>query len=282
VLKENNRLPALELRSATVDIGNGVHLYYEECGSGPVLLFVHGLWGSCRFFRAQLSSLSARYRVIALDLRGHGRSSMTLSDQTIPTYARDLRAFINQLGLTTFVAVGWSMGAYVWWDYHLQFGVGGNRGLVVIDQPPSDWQSHEIPNALLSFDTLRTWQFRLQTERNAFIREVIPMMFATPPNVEDFEWIFDEMTRAPEAVATAILVDQSLREYQDVLWSYPVPTLVCAGGRSAQPRAGLELLIQRVRNSALVIFETSGHCLFLEEVEKFNAEVDRFAWPLFT
>jgi non-heme chloroperoxidase len=269
-----------DCQSGSVPVGGGVHLYYVERGSGPTLLLVHGMWGSSLFFHKQLHGLSQRYRVIALDLRGHGRSSMSLSDQTVPAYARDLDAFIRALGLKEFIAVGWSMGAFVWWDYHLQFGVGAVRGLCVIDQPPSDWQSPDIPDALLSMPALRDWHYRLQTERNNLMREIIPMMFAVPPSAEDVAWMFDEMTRAPEAIAAAILIDQSWREYQAMLPEYPVPTLVCGGGRSAQPREGLKMIAQRCPRARLVMFEDNGHCLFLEDAERFNAELDRFAAPL--
>ena len=264
----------------TVHIGSGVHLYYEERGSGPVLVLVHGMWGSSRFFSKQIAGLSAKYRVIAVDLRGHGRSSMTLSDQTVPSYARDLRAFLASLGIDSFVAVGWSMGAFVCWDYFEQFGAAGMKGLVVVDQPPSDWQSPELPGALISAETLRLWNYRLHTERNALIREVIPMMFAAPPEGDELAWMFDEMTRAPEAIAAATLVDQSMREYQNMLWGFPVPMLVCGGGKSAQPRAGLEMIVERATKATLSIFEACGHCLFLEDADRFNAEVDQFASPL--
>lgn len=265
----------------SVDIGSGVQLYYEERGTGPVLLLIHGMWGSSRFFRKQIEGLSSKYRLIAVDLRGHGRSSMTLSDQTVPSYARDIHALIANLGLESFVAVGWSMGAFVCWDYVQQFGAGAMKGLVVVDQPPSDWQSRELPGALISADTLRAWNYRLHTERNALMREVIPMMFARPPEGADLEWMFDEMTRAPEAVAAATLVDQSMREYQGSLWGFSVPMLVCGGGKSAQPRAGLEMIVARASNATLSIFEECGHCLFLEDADRFNAEVDRFAAFIF-
>lgn len=271
-----------QLRVGSIDVGNGVQMYYEELGTGPVLLLVHGLWGSCRFFRRQLESLSAHYRVIAVDLRGHGRSSMTLSGLTVPTYARDLQVFVDQLEVKSFVAVGWSMGAFVWWEYYRKFGIGGVRGLVVIDQPPSDWQSSQIPGALISFETLREWHNKVLTDRNAFMREVVPMMFAQSPVPADLAWMIDEMTRAPEAVAAAILVDQSFREYQDALWGYPVPTLVCHGRLSPQPRAGFDLILERVKKAELVTFESSGHCLFIEEASRFNDYVHRFAWPLLT
>jgi non-heme chloroperoxidase len=263
--------------SATVDIGHGVQLYYEECGCGPVLLLVHGMWGSSRFFRKQMAGLQDRYRVIALDLRGHGRSSMTLAGQTVPGYARDLRAFVTKLQLDEFVGVGWSMGAFVWWDYYMQFGMGGLRGLVNIDQPPSDWRSAQIPNGLLTIDMLRAWHYRLQTDRNEFMREVIPMMFAKRPAPEDIEWMHDEMTRAPEVVAAAEFIDQSLREYQDMLAGYPVPTLACTGAASAQPRAAMEMIVERVRDGRLRVFENCGHCPFLEDAPAFNQCVHEFA-----
>ena len=273
-------MPKPQQKSGSIDVGNDVQMYYEECGAGPVLLLVHGLWGSCRFFHAQLESLSAHYRVIAVDLRGHGRSSMPLSGLTVPTYARDLRVFVEKLGLESFVAVGWSTGVYAWWEYYHAYGTDRVRGLVVIDQPPSHWQSPQIPGALISFETLREWHSRVLTDREAFMREVVPMMFAQPPAPEDLAWMADEMSRAPEAVAAAILVDQSLREYQDALWGYPVPTLICHGRRSPQPRAAFDLILERVKKAELVTFERSGHCLFLEEAALFNEEVHRFAWPL--
>ena len=268
------------MNASTIDIGNGIDLYYEEAGSGPVILFVHGMWGTCRFFRKQMDELKSKYRVIALDLRGHGRSSMTLDHQAVPVYARDLRAFIEKLRLENFVGVGWSMGAFVWWDYYLQFGIAGLRGLVNIDQPPSDWRSADIPRGLITVEALRDWHYRLQTDRNTFMREVIPMMFARPPAPADMAWMLDEMTRAPAVIAAAEMIDQSLREYQNMLSGYPVPTLACSGAMSAQPREGMQMIVDRVRHGRLQVFENCGHCLFLEDAPAFNRCLDEFVAEL--
>lgn len=265
------------MKESTVDIGNGISLYYEEAGAGPVILFVHGMWGTCRFFRKQMEALKSDYRVIALDLRGHGRSSMTLDCQAVPIYARDLRAFIGKLHLDEFVGVGWSMGAFVWWDYYLQFGISGLRGLVDIDQPPSDWRSAEVPRGLITIEALRDWHYRLQTDRNNFMREVIPMMFARPPAPADMTWMLDEMTRAPAVIAAAEMIDQSWREYQNMLIGYPVPTLACSGAMSPQPREGMQMIVDRVRDGRLQVFENCGHCLFLEDAPAFNRCLAEFA-----
>jgi non-heme chloroperoxidase len=264
------------MKTGAIDIGAGVQLYYEECGAGPVIVFVHGMWASSRFFHKQMRELKGKYRVISLDLRGHGRSSMTPADQTVPTYARDLRVFIEKLKLDEFVGVGWSMGAFVWWDYYLQFGVAGLRGLVDIDQPPSDWRSPDIPKGLITLESLRDWHYQLQTNRVTFVRQMIPMMFAKPPAASDLSWMLEEMTRAPALIAAAELIDQSLREYQDMLRGYPVPILACSGELSAQPREGMQMIVDRAIHGELRVFPDCGHCLFLEDAVSFNRCVDEF------
>ncbi len=213
-----------------------------------------------------MEGLKSKYRVIALDLRGHGRSSMTLADQAVPVYARDLRAFIQKLKLENFVGVGWSMGAFVWWDYYLQFGIAGLKGLVNIDQAAERL-------ALVGYSSRPSSRSRCCASgisgcrpiETRSLREVIPMMFAQPPAAADMTWMVDEMTRAPAVIAAAEMIDQSLREYQNMLFGYPVPTLACSGAMSAQPREGMQMIVDRVLNGQLQIFENCGHCLFLED-----------------
>lgn len=133
------------------------------------------------------------------------------------------------------------------------------------------------PRALIDLAALRDWHYHLQTERNAFMRQVIPMMFARPPAEADVEWMLDEMTRAPAVVAAAEMIDQSLREYQEMLVDYPVPLLACSGAVSAQPREGMQMIVDRVRRGTLRVFEGCAHCLFLEDAPAFNRAVDDFA-----
>jgi pimeloyl-ACP methyl ester carboxylesterase len=103
------------------------------------------------------------------------------------------------------------------------------------------------------------------------------MMFARPPAEADVEWMLDEMTRAPPVVAAAEMIDQSLREYQEMLVDYPIPLLACSGAASAQPREGMQMIVDRVRSGTLRVFEGCGHCLFLEDSPAFNRAVDEFA-----
>lgn len=91
---------------------NGANVYYEERGEGQPIVLLHGVWAGLRFFQPQREGLSEEYRVIALDFRGHGRSSKTEMGHTLPQYARDLRVFIQKLELEEVILAGWSMGPW--------------------------------------------------------------------------------------------------------------------------------------------------------------------------
>jgi non-heme chloroperoxidase len=99
-----------------------VELYYEDEGEGTPIIFIHGVWMSSRFFHKQIPYFRAGYRVITIDLRGHGKSSHIQDGHTIAEYARDLHKFIGKLELKNVVLPVSSMGAFVAWEYLKQFG----------------------------------------------------------------------------------------------------------------------------------------------------------------
>lgn len=94
----------------TVD---GAQLYYEDAGSGPPLLFVHGLGSSTRDWFAQVPHFADRYRVLRLDLRGHGRSERTRGPYRIAQFARDVAVTLRKLDAVPAHVVGLSMGGMV-------------------------------------------------------------------------------------------------------------------------------------------------------------------------
>ncbi len=93
---------------------NGVELYYESTGSGPqTVVFSHGLLMSADMFREQVRFLSPRYRVVAYDHRGQGRSDLTARAHDMDTLAADADALIEALGLAPCHFAGLSMGGFV-------------------------------------------------------------------------------------------------------------------------------------------------------------------------
>lgn len=90
-----------------------IDLNYVDTGSGPALVFVHGLGGTYLDWEAQIAYFSAHFRVIVPDLRGCGRSGTGRRIFSIPRFARDLIGLLDRLGVQQFVLVGHSMGGAI-------------------------------------------------------------------------------------------------------------------------------------------------------------------------
>jgi 2-succinyl-6-hydroxy-2,4-cyclohexadiene-1-carboxylate synthase len=88
---------------------DGVHFNVEQTGDGPSLLLLHGFTGSCDTWSTFVSSLGRHFRMIAVDLPGHGHSD-TPAD---PQRNRDLLALLDWLGMDRISLLGYSMGGRI-------------------------------------------------------------------------------------------------------------------------------------------------------------------------
>ena len=256
-------------------------LYYEDQGQGQPIIFIHGVWMSSRFFKKQIPYFAQRHRIITVDLRGHGRSAKVHAGHTIATYARDIHTLIQGLELTNVILLGWSMGAFVVWDYVKQFGTEFLKATVIVEESASDYKQADWPLGAFDFHELCEVMAAVQTDRAGFVHEFIPLMLKEEPSEEDRQWMFDEITRPPESIASAILFDQTVQDYRPVLPNVTIPSLLCFGrDEKLIPLAAAEHLKQTLPEARLVIFENSSHCPFLEETDKFNQEVDAFICSL--
>lgn len=89
---------------------NGIELYYEETGAGSPLVLLHGFFRSTLVWQPYVDALAAHFQVIAVDLRGHGRSTNPAGCFTHSQSARDVFALLDQLGIERFQAMGISSG----------------------------------------------------------------------------------------------------------------------------------------------------------------------------
>ncbi|WP_099159563.1 alpha/beta fold hydrolase [Virgibacillus ndiopensis] len=258
------------------EVDSQTKLYYEEQGKGQPVIFVHGVMMSSKFFHKQIPYFSKKYRTITLDLRGHGQSSKVEHGHTVAQYARDLQKFIGLLDLKNVILVGWSMGAFVLWDYVNQFGTENVKALTVVDQSPSDYIWPEWEFGAFDFETIKGVMQAIQEDQNAFNSDFIYGMFKEQPDPKDHEWILAEMNKLPASIESTIVFNQTAVDYRDTLSNVDVPTLICFGSVGFFPVAAGEYIQERIPGSKLVAFENSSHLLFLEETEKFNWELDAF------
>lgn len=92
---------------------NGFQMNYQDVGSGRAVLFVHGFPLDHTLWTYELEVLRDDFRLIAPDLRGHGKSEVTPGSYTMDQLADDLYALLEQLNVRQVVLAGLSMGGYV-------------------------------------------------------------------------------------------------------------------------------------------------------------------------
>ncbi len=96
---------------------NGTRLYYEEWGDGPPVVLTHGLGGDSSMWVYQIPAFSQLFKVIAWDVRGHGRSEDVTTGYTLEQFTADLGGIMNLLGVHHAHLVGLSMGGLLSWNF---------------------------------------------------------------------------------------------------------------------------------------------------------------------
>ena len=98
-----------------------IQLHYIEQGQGQPLILLHGNGESCNYFEHQIPFFSKNYRVIAIDTRGHGKSSRGEKPFTIKQFAEDLRSFMDEKGMEKAILLGFSDGGNIALTFALKY-----------------------------------------------------------------------------------------------------------------------------------------------------------------
>lgn len=92
---------------------NGIRVSVDTDGSGPAVVLIHGLSEDRTLWDDQIDDLARDYKVIAYDVRGHGRSEKPHTDYSLDLLVEDLRALLEALGETQATLVGFSLGGMI-------------------------------------------------------------------------------------------------------------------------------------------------------------------------
>src|SRR5215471_17593490 len=156
---------------------NDLALYYLEWGKSeaPPIVCVHGYTSSAQAFNALARHLKDRYRILALDVRGHGESAWSPTGAyRYADQAGDLAAFVRQLGLDKFVLIGTSMGGIIAMAYAAEHAERLS-GLVINDiGPDAEAGTQRITQMVGS----RPDEFATLEEAMAYRRAASPILAA--------------------------------------------------------------------------------------------------------
>ena len=267
----------------TVIGGGGTQLHVREWGrrDAPPILFVHG-WSQhhLAFGRQFESALADAFRLVALDLRGHGMSE---APTTVDAYtsgdlwAADIAAVIAQRGLQQPVLVGWSYGGYVVSDYLSLHGDAAIAGVnyvgwsVIVGEPTPHFVGrgfHDFHEGAVSED-MPTAIAAMRGFVHACLGKTIP--------AEDLETLIAFNCLTPRFTRYA-LTQRKTVDYAPVLAKLTVPVLITHGLAEtvALPTAA-EYALKSCPTAIGSFYEGVGHAPFVEEPERFNRELAAFA-----
>jgi pimeloyl-ACP methyl ester carboxylesterase len=239
---------------------DGVPIAYESHGARtPAIVLVHGWCCNRTYWDAQLTALSGRWRIVAVDLAGHGDSGNARADWTMGAFGADVVAVVEALALQSVVLVGHSMGA----DVVLEAaGTLGGRvvGVVCVDQYA---QLARLPSDAEVRARVAAFRAGFPTTVEAFVRT----LFSPSASAALVDRVSTDMTNAPRESALACL---------EATWNHgrSVPAMLSR----LEPRvlainsSGSAADIESMRRHGVevVLMQGAGHFPMLERPEEFN------------
>lgn len=262
----------------TVKVGD-INMYYETRGRGEAIVLIMGLAGTAEMWFRQIPGLSRRYRVVAFDNRGVGRSDKPDVEYTMSMFVQDTVGLLDALNIGAAHVYGVSMGGMIAQNIALYCP---ERVLSLILGCTSCGGQHFILPDAEALDFLVGWHHKGHLTPEERARSLVPFNFSQgfidrrPGIVEQFVsktaqyWPpLHTFERQAQAVLTHDMYDQLPR--------IKAPTLVMAGSADRQvPVENSRILASRIPAAELVILENMGHGFFIEGAEKANREILRF------
>ena len=256
---------------------NGCNLHYEDYGRGDPVLLIHGLGSSCRDWEYQIPTLAAQYRVIAVDIRGHGRSDKPRERYSIAGFSADIEALLNHLQPGPVHLVGLSMGGMIGFQIavdHPQW----LKSLTIVNSAP------EVK--IKGFDDLRQFAKRWLLAR-LFSMEAIGKALGKNlfPKADQTELRHKIAKRWAENAKHAYLASFSAIVgwgVQEKLGRIRCPTLIITADHDYTPVTLKEAYTRLIPDARLVVVEDSRHATPLDQPALFNQTLMAFlaAHPL--
>jgi len=253
---------------------NGIRLGCTDRGTGLPLVFLHAFPFNRTMWASQ-EPLSSRFRIITIDLRGHGESDAPAWRYSLDQYAADVQALLGLLGVSRAVFVGLSMGGY------LEFALYRHcpdliLGLVFADTRAEADRPEQVK-----------WRFDLAQRAaavgpSAVIEDMLPKLLS--PGAYQRRPDLVELVKSIQAAAPVqgivgdLMAMAERPDSTDLLGSIAVPTLVIVGKDDVlTPPADAERIARGIPGARLVTIPDAGHMSNMEQPDQFNRALTEFA-----
>ncbi|RDU37118.1 alpha/beta hydrolase [Neobacillus piezotolerans] len=264
-----------------IEVGPGVELFVQDTGNGDPIVCIPGFTFTTEVFSKQVAHFSKTNRVIVLDPRSHGRSTVSLHGNDYVTHGEDLAKVLDALDLElkNVTLMGWSFGCLAVWEYIRQKGTDNIKAMIFVDMPPKslsiheneEWVEGKLDDLAAAYNTF----LRTPAGQREFITGYTTgVMVQRELNEEELTWIVEQSMKTPYYIAANLFASGVFSDYREEARQagMSVPTLmVVAEHWGETARAYMNKLAPATEVQVL-----GGHMMFWEHSETFNALVDEF------
>ena len=261
-----------------MQIGSGVgSLFYEDAGSGRPLILIHGFPLSGEIWREQLSGLAGKFRVIAPDLRGFGKSVPPEGGCSMDLYADDTVMLMDHLQIEKAAVCGMSMGGYVLLNLLDRYPDRVNAACFMVTRGGADDAEGKAGRTALAAEVLHSGA---TVAADAFSRILFAPGSAAknPGMVAQVHGMM--MAASPPGLAGGLLAMRDRLDYSNRLAEFRVRSLVIgAEDDMAIPREESLKLAKGLPDATLCMIPEAGHMVMMEQPEAVNRAVTEFLAP---
>jgi pimeloyl-ACP methyl ester carboxylesterase len=252
---------------------NGATLTYNDQGQGAPIIFIHGLYASSEQWHIQAEQLKANYRVITVDLRGHGESSSTSGAYSVNMFADDVIALQDSLGLDKVTHCGHSFGGLVAQEIALSHP-GRTNGIILAET------MYGLCSNFMEA-TIAVWTNLLMPRiigKENFAQMIATYFGMSAPG--GYEYVLRQAERhlADEANQENIVKASLLFDSRWRLHKIACPTLLIVGQIPHVPVIQLHNweMYFRISQAELTFIPMAGHLLFWDNPTAFNEAIVKF------
>jgi 3-oxoadipate enol-lactonase len=253
---------------------NNIEIAYDDIGSGPAVVLIHGYPFNRSMWAEQVSALADSNRVVTLDLRGQGESESSPGASTMKLMAEDVQALMDELGIDRAVLGGLSMGGYVTLAFYQLFSERVEKLLLADTRAQADTDEGKATRA-------EQVQQVLAEGMAGIVNAMLPKLLS-PETVskrpEIVKRVRDMMIHTkPEGAAGALRGMAEREDQTERLSQITVPTLIVVGREDPiTPVADSEKMHERIAGSELVVIDNASHVSNIEQPEQFNRALRDF------
>jgi non-heme chloroperoxidase len=259
---------AATVKDSFFTTSDGAKIHYLESGAGPTVLFVPGWTMPAEIWQPQIDYFSKAYHVVAVDPRSQGSSDKPAEGNYPGRRAQDYKELIDHLGGSPVVLVGWSLAVHEALTFVSMFGTAPLRGLVLVDMSPYTVSSQE------ERDRRSTMLHNFQADRKQFAHDFVRGMYHKPHSEEYLESVTTASLKTPTNSAVAMLAEFAVKnDFRPLLPKINIPVLAVM---TENNRAAVQLVTSAVPGGQGEVFEDAGHCLFVDDAERFNTLLESF------